>query len=201
MSTFGSLKAKDPAKYALAKARVLGLGFGCGPDKFQVLAKVMCDLDLTLKECKQIVKDFRATNKKIVAFWARLQRGALWSRGGDYEVELPSGRTMTYYDIRRGSSGITASLERGGTRRVHTYGGKIAENVTQATARDVFCEGMLCLEDMGLPQLFHVHDEHVLEVDIDVKEEDIEHAIAVTPDWLEGCPVGAEVIKVDRYTK
>lgn len=37
--------AKD--RYALSKAQVLGLGFGCGWEKFITVAKVMADLDIT----------------------------------------------------------------------------------------------------------------------------------------------------------
>jgi len=197
----GNLKAKDPAKYALAKARVLGLGFGCGSAKFQVLAKTMCGIDMTAPESKATVTDFRNTNPKIVQFWRRLQRDCAWSCGNNYEVELPSGRMMEYYNVASNGNGLSAELVQGGARRVKLYGGKLAENVAQATARDVFIEGMTCLKDMGFTQLFHAHDEYVLEVDQDVKVKEIQNAISVTPEWLKGCPIGAEVSVEQRYTK
>jgi len=45
--TGGSLKKGDPNLYALAKARVLGLGFQCGWEKFITVAMNMAGLDIT----------------------------------------------------------------------------------------------------------------------------------------------------------
>lgn len=197
----GLLKVADPGLYILAKARVLGLGFGCGPAKFKKVAKKMANLDLTPKESQTCVADFRATNPKIVSLWRKLQQDCTWSRKGDYVMELPSGRNLTYYDVKSGRDGLTAALMRGGGRREHLYGGRLTENAVQAIARDLFIEKMDLLHSAGLPQLFHSHDENVLEVDQDVKEEDVVEALSVTPDWLEGCPVAAEAFSVERYQK
>jgi hypothetical protein len=43
----GPLKKENEKLYALAKARVLGLGYGCGADKFIVVAKMLAGLDIT----------------------------------------------------------------------------------------------------------------------------------------------------------
>jgi hypothetical protein len=45
--TGGPLKKENEKLYALAKARVLGLGYGCGADKFIVVAKMLAGLDIT----------------------------------------------------------------------------------------------------------------------------------------------------------
>ena len=45
--TGGNMKKEDKDGYALAKARVLGLGFGCGWEKFIVVAQAMAGLDIT----------------------------------------------------------------------------------------------------------------------------------------------------------
>lgn len=45
--TGGSLKKENPKLYALAKARVLGLGYGCGWEKFIVVAKTLANIDIT----------------------------------------------------------------------------------------------------------------------------------------------------------
>jgi DNA polymerase I-like protein with 3'-5' exonuclease and polymerase domains len=197
----GPLKKVDPDLYQLAKGRVLGLGYGCGPDKFRVLAKTMCNIDLTQAEAVRTVQDFRDTNPKIVALWAKLQRDCLWSRGSDYVIELPSGREMVYRSVKQTSDGTKAFLERGHGRQTHVYGGKLAENVTQAVARDVFIEGMDRLRKKGYKQVFHAHDEYVLETDLDVDLEEIRSLITQTPKWLEGCPLGADIQVADHYTK
>jgi len=199
--SLGKLKEVDPKMYQLAKARVLGLGYGCGHVKFQALAKLMCDINLTAEESKKVVDAFRSSNPLIVSFWNRFQRDCAWSDKKDYSVELPSGRTLNYFGVQLGQDGMTASVERGGLHRVHVYGGKIAENVIQAVARDVFTEGMVRLADKGWDILFHAHDEYVMEVDLDVPLVRIKKEIIKVPEWLEGCPLDAEIQEVPRYTK
>ena len=51
--TGGKLKEEDPGLYALAKARVLGLGFGCGKVRFRDLAKSMVGIELTPEEAME----------------------------------------------------------------------------------------------------------------------------------------------------
>jgi DNA polymerase len=81
------------------------------------------------------------------------------------------------------------------------WGGKLCENLVQATARDVFGECLLRLEDAGLDILAHVHDEVILEVDKDVTCDDVNRLMAVTPEWLEGCPIEAESQDAECYKK
>lgn len=45
--TGGEMKKENKELYALAKARVLGLGYGCGWNKFITVAQVMAGLDIT----------------------------------------------------------------------------------------------------------------------------------------------------------
>lgn len=80
--------------------------------------------------------------------------------------------------------------------RESTYGGKIAENLTQAVARDVLAHAMLLIEDE--PIVMHVHDEAVAEGDC-VKS--MELALTTVPDWARGLPLAAEVSTLERYWK
>ena len=48
----GKLKEENKKGYALAKARVLGLGYGCGWEKFITVAKIMAGLDITEDDMK-----------------------------------------------------------------------------------------------------------------------------------------------------
>jgi hypothetical protein len=65
----GVLKDEDPKKYALAKARVLMLGYGAGWVKFQATAFKALKLTLSDAEAYHTVKDFRATNPEIQNLW------------------------------------------------------------------------------------------------------------------------------------
>ena len=195
----GSLKKEDPRLYSLAKARVLGLGYGCGPEKFVAVARIMGGIEITLTEAKRIVTEFRQSNRRITALWNRLQTDFRWSANGDYEIELPSGRSLTYRNVSS-RGGWTAQTERGGPRQ-YIYGGKIVENLTQSVARDVFAEALLRLDRAGINVVFHVHDEAVCEVPIGTGPEEIERLMSITPDWLTGCPLAAEAVVTHRYCK
>ncbi len=227
------LKHTDPKLYATCKAARLGLGFGCGWEKFIKMSMTLAGLDLTEDDpefiedpetgvqvsgygstSKRIVGEFRQQNKKIVELWERLDDGFRRSamKGEDFVMELPGGRKMIYEDVRQSVAKkqnpktkkienkyvFTASI--GGKRR-ECYGGKLTENVTQAVARDVFGEHLVALEDNNWWPLFSTHDEAILEVDQDVTAKDVEHVMSKCPEWLKGCPIGAEAKEVEHYCK
>ena len=201
----GTLKKADPAKYALAKAQVLGLGYGCGAKKFVLVAKMMAGLDLDEAKSKEIVEGYRRKNKKVVELWNRLERTFRQSQNEDCLVELPSGRSQKYFGVTSqmgpmGKPDWRASVSMGGPK-FPFWGGKLCENLVQATARDVFAECLLRLEDSGLSILAHVHDEVILEVDQDVDCGEVDKLMAITPEWLEGCPIEAESCESECYKK
>ncbi len=197
--TGGNLKKENPDIYALAKARVLGLGYQCGPAKFVEVARIMAGITITPQVAARTVEAFRGSNRKITALWNRLQNDFRRSAGGDFVVELPSGRKLTYRDVSS-SGGWTARVERGG-RRIPFYGGKLLENLVQAVARDVFAESLLRLHRVGVEVVFHVHDEAVCEVSPGTDPREIERIMSITPDWLPGCPLAAEAVVTTRYCK
>lgn len=258
----GNMKKEDKDGYALAKARVLGLGFGCGWEKFIVVAQAMAGLDITKDDpewvqavndegqpcfrtvretvegvsengllkltvtdklepilisgygytARKIVNDYREGNPKVVALWKRLDTAFKDSVGGDFEMELPSGRSMTYKDVRKETrmerqkdgtfkrkSVFTALI---GDRRFPLYGGLLTENLVQATARDVFAGHVLDLQDTdGLDVLFTVHDEAINEADLHLTVKDVEGIMSRAPEWMPGLPVAAEGCEANHYKK
>lgn len=198
----GKLKDKNPAMYALAKARVLGLGYQCAEHSFVRAAWSMARVEVNLKEAKTIVNDFRSTNQGIVKLWNRLHADCKIAamRKQNLDVELPSGRVMTYWNPIVKGKQMLVQLEKGAAHR-SLYGGKMTENLVQAVARDVLVDGLLRLHDAGFPWLFHVHDECIHEVPEDTTAEEMNAIICQTPDWLEGCPIGASTIFSQHYFK
>lgn len=212
-----NLKTGNPALYAASKIQVLQLGYQSGWQKFQSQAFAEYEIVLTDDEAKAAVAEYRAANPKVVDLWADLDRCLRQSAGEDFEYELPSGRCMKWRSVRRVLKSLkrdkdgkverrwetTAAID-GHFGRESTYGGKITENVVQATSRDVFVEGELRVEAAGIRTLWPIHDQIIAEVPVDRAEEArlaTEEAMAYTPPWLSGCPVAAESQIAMRYTK
>jgi len=200
--TGGELKKEDKKLYALAKARVLGLGYGCGKDRFVSVAKNMAGLTITQKESERIVQSYRDSNPKVTALWQRLDRGIRGSRGGSFEMELPSGRTLRQFDVICRENSMWSRATANGIHR-RTYGGLATENITQATARDVFGEALLRVEQK-FPICLHVHDELVVAVpEAEARQvaAEVTRLMSFTPEWLPGCPIAAEAVISKHYVK
>jgi DNA polymerase len=142
--------------------------------------------------------------------------GVFWVPGTrTVQLVLPSKRRITYRRVRwnkadrdanndayqKGSPADKWSRPQYFSPRgsfVHTYGGSLAENVTQAVARDLLADAMLRLDAAGYPIVAHVHDEVVVESD------DIEGIVKIMkdgPTWAKGLPLNASGIITERYTK
>ena len=204
----GRLKDVDPRLYRLAKARVLGLGYGCGPAKFMSVAKTMADIELAEPIAKQVVSAWRSSNPKITNYWRQLEALAHDAKGqrNDFTLALPSGRNMNWFNPRPDPEDTNALLMdtiRAG-RSLYFWGGKITENVVQGVSRDVFAENILSVEDAGIKILWHCHDELICEV----RTEDADDALAAItkimstpPAWAEGLPLACVGAVHDRYDK
>jgi hypothetical protein len=192
----------------LAKARVLGLGFGCGWRKFIEVARVMAGLELSDAESKRIVTEFRDSNPLIVDLWNRLQAACEARDGRHYALPLPvtqhdpsAKRFLIYRDISVTEDGITCTV---GGERIRVYGGLLAENWTQATARDVLAFAWLRCADAGFLPVLSVHDELVFELPEAAAQQDLERITRVmeTPmPWAPHLPLKVDGKLTPFYAK
>lgn len=144
-------------------------------------------------------------------------------------IRLPSGRVLNYFDpkianveektieevtiggktfekvVKKKKKQVTYLGAHSKTKkytRIHTYGGKLAENVTQAVANDILRFAIQNHEKAGYPIIFHVHDEDVTEVDEGYGSlEEFLGIMAQVPPWAKGCPIGVDGWEGKRYKK
>lgn len=163
-----------------------------------------------------------------LGFWYRLEDAAIATvmtgeertvgalryvmRGKWLVCVLPSGRSIGYYDPRcqevekfgRSVVELTyMSQKKGRWQRVSTWGGKLAENVTQAACRDILIHGTQRCDDF-MPAVMTVYDEIITEVDEDMDrpvERLIEYMTEELPAWCASWPIGAEGWVGKRYRK
>ncbi|HGH4724216.1 TPA: DNA polymerase [Enterobacter hormaechei] len=150
----------------------------------------------------------------------RRTKGKDGSPGWWLQVELPSGRILSYpgigisvekqidedddraeYRERIRYMGENQTTRQWGKQ--YTYGGKLAENVTQALCRDLLANALVTVENAGWPIILHVHDEIVTEVpntpEYTVAE--LERMMCDLPAWAAGFPLAAEGAELMRYAK
>lgn len=214
----------------VGKETVLGCGFGMGWRKFQMQLHQKAGLTMSADFCKRVIAAYRSRYGAVVDLWYGLEGAAIsatkkpgkvikyghtqWlKRPQALYCRLPSGRVIAYWGAKvvkaETPRGIRDQLEYFGVdattkkwRKERTYGGKIAENVTQAVARDVMVQAMLRLEEHGYMQVFTVHDEIVTEVPGSFGSlEEFTKIMQAPVAWAPDLPVKAEGYRAKRFKK
>ena len=202
------------------KVAVLACGYQGGVGAMRAMDKGGTIPD---EELQSVVDQWRAANPKIVKMWrsyeraartaieerrtVRLRNGVAYSyESGNLFAKLPNGRKLCYYGARLKDDriyymGVNQETKQWGL--AETYGGKLVENVVQATARDCLAEAMTRVSDMGYQIVMHVHDEMI----VDVPKEDtdalqrINAAMGAPIDWAPGLPLRGDGYECDFYKK
>ena len=202
------------------KQATLSCGYGGGVGALKAMGAKMPE-----EEMQPLVDAWRAANPNIVAFWSALDRAArtvirrktsacigkvaLYWRDDKMFMRLPSGRNLCYQsphftENRFGSDAIGYYAPNAAGQRVvqETFGGKLAENATQAIARDILAHALLTLEKNGYPVVFHVHDEAVIEMSNGQGSlGEACRLMAIAPDWAEDLPLRADGYECPYYRK
>ena len=207
------------------KGKIAELALGYGGAVGALTAMGALEMGLAEEELPPLVRQWREANPHIIRLWAQVENAAMTAvrekarvrlgrltfhcRSGMLFITLPSGRKLCYVKPRIqtnrfGGDGLTYEGVGEGKKwtRIETFGGKLTENIVQATARDLLAEAMLRLRDAGLEIVMHVHDEAVLEVPIGHSSvEEVCALMAEAPAWADGLPLRADGYECEFYKK
>lgn len=211
------------------KIAVLALGYGGGINALENMGGSR--MGLSESEEKEIVKKWRDANPHIVKFWSTIEAAAVKAiktgdsitihRGivvsykwGMLLITLPSGRTICYpratigIETGDGWRGDHEIIEYEGLNqttkkweKVRTYGGKLTENVVQATARDILGMVIIRAEQSRLPIVFHVHDEIIVEANETQTLNDVEAIFSQPISWCRDLPLKGAGYTTPYYIK
>lgn len=186
-------------------------------------------MGLTEEELQPLVDTWRLSNPKIVQFWYDTENKVIEAienrttvrinkylrviyRSGMLFIEIPSGRQLAYpkpkivkHDKFPGKKKIIYQVINENTYQwgeVDTYGGKLVENIVQATARDCLAHSMLKLDKLGYRIVMHVHDEIVIE--IEENRDELEKVCDIMGEeipWAPGLPLRADGYECSYYQK
>lgn len=182
--------------------------------------------EATDDEVQALVTDWRNANPHTVSLWYDVENAAVQviQNGGSVTVRgltltrefdvmqgtycmtilLPSGRKLYYINPTLGENrwggasisymGVDQTSKK--WKQLEAYGGKLTENCVQAIARDCLAEVVERLEAAGLPIVFHVHDEVVIDVtpyaDDQTMLADVCRIMTEPISWAPGLPLNAE---------
>lgn len=211
------------------KVAELALGYGGGVNALKAFGADK--MGMSDEEMQETVDLWRESSPKIVELWRALEKAAIRCvarrspsmtsspshvrfdfESGILWMTLPSGRRLAYYGAKYEETkfhpdrksltymGVNQMTKR--WERVETWGGKITENLVQATARDVLREAMFSLTEKGWDIRAHVHDECICTEPIGGKTVE-QMCKAMCPDipWAEGLPLNADGYDGPYYFK
>lgn len=217
------IKKGNPEYALRQKGKVAELALGYQGGAGALINMGALDMGIPEDDLPDIVQRWRDTNKRICDLWYKMNSSAVEaiSTGSSvgvgrllvsceydavHEVEyltvlLPSGRKLYYNSPQIGENkwggpsisymGMDQTTKK--WKRIETYGGKLVENCVQAVARDCLAQAIENLEAKGLPVVFHIHDEVVIDCRADTATlDDVVNIMSRPIPWAPGLPLNAD---------
>ncbi|HEL2553661.1 TPA: DNA polymerase [Streptococcus suis] len=204
------------------KGKIAELACGYGGSVGALKAMGAIDMGLTEEELQPLVNSWRLANPNIVLYWWDVDRAVKTAikeqiqtetHGIQFEVNkgmlfitLPSGRKLSYVKPRMGENqfgGESVTYEGTGTakrwERLESYGPKFVENIVQAISRDILAYSINQLKSFQI--VGHVHDEVIIECNIEQSLDEIESLMGIAPDWMSDINLRADGYECIFYKK
>lgn len=206
------------------KVAELALGYGGAFGAIKAMDKAGSIPD---DEIPMLVANWRKASPNICRFWrdteaaakvaikehrtVKLKNGLSFSYiNRILFIKLLSGRKLAYFDAKiedtpKGESITYAGVEQSTKRwgRLETWGGKLVENIVQATARDCLAVTMLRVSEKGYKVVMHVHDEIIVDVPVDDTDamNNILQVMSENILWAPGLPLKGDGYETNFYKK
>ena len=211
-----------------AKGKIIELACGYGGSVGAMKNFGADKQGMTEEEMIDLVDKWREASPHIVALWKSLETSAVkcvttkkptMSTVGSIRFDLedgvlwmtlPSGRRIAYWGAdmgndRWGRPSLTYMSMNQTTKkweRTETFGGKLTENLIQATARDVLKEALFNLTAVGYDVRATVHDEVIITAPNNFGSlEEVIQLMCKGADWTEGLPLDADGYYCSSYRK
>jgi DNA polymerase len=207
------------------KISELALGYQGGVGALTTMEALKMGLEES--ELQGLVNAWRLANPAIVRLWDEVGKAAMeavengapvaFHHGIRFEcrnnllyIQLPSGRKLSYVrpSISSNKFGSNALKYEGMNQTTKqwcvqdTYGGKLVENIVQAIARDLLAEAMINVENAGYKIVCHVHDEVIIECEIEKANlEEVCTIMGQPISWAPGLPLRADGYETEYYKK
>lgn len=205
------------------KGKVAELACGYGGAAGALISMGALDMGLKEDELPDIISSWRDANPEIVKFWYAVEKAAVDTikdhtdrtvgrigfqfSANTLWIVLPSGRRLAYIKPklqpnRFGRMAVTYEGLGSNNKwiRMETYSGKLTENITQATARDLLAEAMWRMERAELDIVGHVHDEVILEVPKgSITVDAVCEIMDENPPWCPDAPLSAAGYLAESY--
>lgn len=173
--------------------------------------------------CESLVRLWREAHPAIVGFWSELEQAvqmAVRNPGKQYPVgrvtvdrlgnwlriRLPSGRYLSYPapradDFDTSFIGVNPYTKQWG--RIHTYSGKLTENIVQGSSADILIDGLIAADDAGYEPVLSVHDEIICEPrdEENFSDTGLSELMVSSSPWTAGMPLAAKGFTAYRYAK
>lgn len=206
------------------KGKIAELALGYGGSVGALKAMGALDMGLSEDELQPLVTAWRAANPNIVRLWWDVDRAAMTAvrertcaethdirftfQSGMLFITLPSGRRLAYVKPRIGQNQFGSDCVTyegvGATKkweRIESYGPKFVENCIQAISRDILCDAMRRLADVGLSIVMHIHDEIVIEAPPDASVDDVCRMMSESIPWAHGLLLRTDGFECSFYRK
>ena len=208
---------EDKLERFVGKTAILGLGYGCGAEKFRKMLFIGnggISLKVDPDTAELIVANYRAVYQEIPCLWSymtyllkeivKLSRRVTYNKqvyGIDYDhvpvrldfdsLVLPNGLKICYPELREDSDRQLVYTDPNYNSPRHIYGAKGVENISQALSRIIVTDIAVAMRRLtGYTPFLSTHDSLdycVPRVDAEAVDAELTRLFNKTPLWRPDC--------------